>query len=110
IDNHANIVESTVAIEHIVLPEYISAGTWMVGIVRDTGKGLSNYDQSHIFTRFYRGEAALTSIPGTGLGLSLVKELVDDYSGHIVLRSSLGKGSTFAFWLPTVKHTEELLS
>jgi PAS domain S-box-containing protein len=110
LDNQGNILNSTIAPEHLILPDNIGAGSWMVGVVRDTGKGMSSYDQSHIFTRFYRGEAALTSIPGTGLGLSLVKELLDDYSGHIALRSALGKGSTFAFWLPTVKHSEESLN
>jgi len=108
LDNQRNLVTTTIANEHLIIPDNISAGKWMVGVVRDTGKGMSSYDQTHIFTRFFRGEAALTSIPGTGLGLSLVKELLDDYNGHIVLRSVLGKGTTFAFWLPTVKHTEEL--
>jgi signal transduction histidine kinase len=108
IDNQHNVVATTIASEHLVFPPDVSAGNWMVGVVRDTGKGMSAYDQAHIFTRFFRGEAALTSIPGTGLGLSLVKELLDDYNGHIVLHSVLGKGSTFAFWLPTVKHIEEL--
>jgi signal transduction histidine kinase len=78
----------------------------MVGVVEDTGKGISPHDQAHIFVRFFRGEAALTSIPGTGLGLSLVKELIDDYGGYIALASTLGKGSTFTFWMPAIKASE----
>jgi signal transduction histidine kinase len=80
----------------------VTAGNWIVGIVRDSGTGISEKDQAHIFTRFYRGSAALTNIPGSGLGLSLVKELLDDYGGHIALHSQLGEGSTFAFWLPAI--------
>ncbi len=76
-------------------------------MVSDTGKGISEQDQAHIFTRFYRGDAALTNIPGTGLGLSLVKELLEDYQGHITFRSQLGKGSTFIFWLPAAGETDE---
>ncbi|HVO42421.1 MAG TPA: ATP-binding protein, partial [Aggregatilineales bacterium] len=77
-------------------------GKWVVGVVRDTGKGISDKDQAQIFTRFYRGEAAATSIPGSGLGLSLVKELLDDYGGQIALFSRLEQGSTFVFWLPAL--------
>ncbi len=48
----------------------------------------------------------MTTIPGTGLGLSLVKELVEDCGGRVVMHSRVGEGSTFAFWLPTL-NTEE---
>jgi PAS domain S-box-containing protein len=81
----------------------VRPGKWAVGLVRDSGRGISETDQVHIFTRFYRGEAALTNIPGSGLGLSLVKELLDDYGGHIALFSHFGQGSTFVFWLPAVE-------
>jgi PAS domain S-box-containing protein len=104
--NSHDIVTSTLPESCAVIPENISAGNWMVGVVEDTGKGISPHDQAHIFVRFFRGEAAQTSIPGTGLGLSLVKELIDDYGGYIALSSTLGKGSTFAFWMPAIKASE----
>ncbi len=104
IDAKGKVVSSNLPPVELVIPENIGSGNWLVGVIQDTGKGISVEDQEHIFTRFYRGEAAFSDIPGTGLGLSLVKELVAEYSGHITLQSSLGVGSTFAFWLPTINN------
>ncbi len=98
-----NVMVSTIPVDQLVIPPRPEAGEWAVGIVQDSGKGISEYDQAHIFTRFFRGEAALTSIPGTGLGLSLVKELLDDYGGFVGLRSIPGEGSSFVFWMPAAR-------
>src|SRR5258708_381828 len=103
LDAARNVVRSTLPQMTLPIPENVEAGEWLVGVVSDSGKGISEYDQAHIFTRFFRGEAALTSIPGTGLGLSLVKELLDDYGGTIALHSLPGEGSTFAFWLAAAR-------
>jgi signal transduction histidine kinase len=92
----------TIPPECLVVPTDIHPGGWIVGVVQDTGKGISEDDQAQIFSRFFRGEAAMTNIPGTGLGLSLVKELVEDCGGRVALRSQLGQGSTFTFWLPAI--------
>jgi PAS domain S-box-containing protein len=92
----------TIPPECLVIPTDIHPGGWIVGVVQDTGKGISEDDQAQIFSRFFRGEAAMTNIPGTGLGLSLVKELVEDCGGRVALRSQLGQGSTFTFWLPAI--------
>src|SRR5262249_22959343 len=105
--NKLDVISSTLPETDLIVPEHIEAGAWIVGVVADTGKGISAHDQAHIFTRFFRGEAAWTSIPGTGLGLSLVKELLADYGGYVALRSTPGIGSTFAFWLPASKRTED---
>jgi signal transduction histidine kinase len=109
-NNIDNIVDKTVGVtlpaESIIRPPDLNPGTWVVGIVQDSGKGISENDQPNIFTRFFRGEAAMTNIPGTGLGLSLVKELVEEYGGRIAVRSQIGQGSTFAFWLPAVNNAE----
>ncbi|MEP7286809.1 MAG: PAS domain-containing protein [Chloroflexota bacterium] len=107
IDSTQHIISSTLPSECITNHREIGPGKWVVGVVEDTGRGISDYDRGLIFNRFFRGDAALTNIPGTGLGLSLVKELLEDYGGHIALNSSLGSGSTFAFWLPSVKEIEE---
>ncbi len=92
--------------ECVTVPPDLAPREWTVGVVQDTGRGISDRDQELIFTRFFRGEAAMTNIPGTGLGLSLVKELVEGYGGRVVMHSRVGEGSTFAFWLPTL-NTEE---
>jgi two-component system OmpR family sensor kinase len=67
--------------------------------VRDTGIGIEPADLPHIFERFYRADRA-RSRQGTGLGLSIAQTRVERLGGHITVKSSLGKGSTFSVWLP----------
>jgi signal transduction histidine kinase len=70
--------------------------------VADTGAGISEEDQKHLFERFFRGEGVqLSGMPGTGLGLAICKEIVDRYDGRIEVESELGVGSRFTVWLPT---------
>jgi signal transduction histidine kinase len=70
-------------------------------IVRDNGYGISPERQVRIFERFYRArEPGTDHIVGTGLGLSLVKTVVERHSGQVWFESTPGVGSTFGFWLP----------
>ncbi|WP_457651474.1 ATP-binding protein [Rhodocaloribacter sp.] len=72
--------------------------------VADTGPGIAEDDLAHIFDRFYQtGESASKLQPGTGIGLSLVKELVELHGGVIEVESAVGQGSTFAVRLPKGK-------
>lgn len=64
---------------------------------RDTGKGISEADLPYIFERFYQAE---TQRVGTGVGLSLTKELIQLLDGEISVTSRLNKGSTFEVRLP----------
>jgi signal transduction histidine kinase len=64
---------------------------------------------ARLFTRFDRGWARQSNIPGTGLGLALVKDLIQAYGGNIHVTSVLNEGSTFTFWLP-VTNREEAIS
>lgn len=66
--------------------------------VKDTGIGIPEKEQQHIFDRFYRAESVMTShIRGTGLGLSIAEGLVKVLDGNIGVNSAPGKGSTFYF-------------
>ncbi len=67
--------------------------------IRDTGIGIDATDLPHIFERFYRA-GRVRSHQGTGLGLAIAQKLVTQLSGRITVESTLGKGSTFAVWLP----------
>ncbi|WP_297901903.1 PAS domain-containing sensor histidine kinase [uncultured Parabacteroides sp.] len=65
--------------------------------VTDTGEGMSQEIQAHIFDRFYKGD---TFKQGTGLGLSICETIVNRLGGRIGVSSELGKGSTFWFTHP----------
>jgi signal transduction histidine kinase len=69
--------------------------------IRDNGAGIPQKDQRHIFQKFFRGTNASKYQPqGTGLGLFIVKSIVENYGGKIDFKSEEGKGSTFWFTLP----------
>ena len=72
-----------------------------IGTVEDTGIGIALEDHVRIFEEFYRTPQAKELEPhGTGLGLPLVKRIVEGYGGTIEVESELGKGSRFTFRLP----------
>jgi len=71
--------------------------------VIDTGYGIPQNDQLHIFDKFYRvkGEYMIGK-EGSGLGLAIARSIVEKHSGKIWVESTPGKGSTFTFMLPLV--------
>lgn len=82
-------------------------------IVKDNGLGINKSDLSHIFEPFYRSQQViLEQIPGSGLGLSLVKNVVEAHKGRITVESTVGKGSIFTLYLPVpvVSNIEEKVS
>lgn len=81
-------------------------GSSLIFEVRDTGYGIAVDMQERLFRPFYRVKTTHTShIEGTGLGLHLVKGIVERHGGSVIFRSVHGEGSTFGFRLPLVKTT-----
>ena len=69
--------------------------------ISDTGDGIGPEDQIHIFERFYKADKARDrSLGGNGLGLSLVKKIVELHGGSVTVDSEAGKGTAFEVFLP----------
>jgi signal transduction histidine kinase len=71
--------------------------------VADTGSGVAAEDLPHVFDRFWQGHKGERR--GTGLGLTIVKGIIEAHGGRIRVESTLGMGTTFFFALPTADHT-----
>lgn len=81
-----------------------SNGSQVIFEVQDDGYGIPKAAQAKLFQRFYRVKAPGTEeIGGTGLGLSLVKAVIEQHGGRISVESDLGQGSTFRVELPVLK-------
>lgn len=79
-------------------------GRFIEVAVRDNGRGITEADQKRLFERFFRAASVIKDdIEGTGLGLHIVRGLVEMHGGRIWVESESGSGSTFRFTLPTVK-------
>jgi two-component system phosphate regulon sensor histidine kinase PhoR len=77
--------------------------------VTDTGIGIPEDELEHVFDKFYRVVANKTQAKGTGLGLNLVKQIIERvHNGHVFVKSRVGLGSTFGFEIPLV--TEQKLT
>ncbi|MCR4424685.1 MAG: ATP-binding protein [Firmicutes bacterium] len=68
--------------------------------VSDRGPGISAEDISRIFERYYRVQVVAGKHQGLGLGLYIVKSLVEAHGGRVWVESEMGKGSVFTFTLP----------
>jgi signal transduction histidine kinase len=77
--------------------------------VRDQGIGMTAAQLARVSERFYRADAS-GSIPGTGLGMSIVKEIIELLGGRMALASEPALGTTVTLWLPQVEATEGNLS
>lgn len=72
----------------------------IVTSVADRGPGIDSLEQSLIFDKFYRGRKERYTAHGTGMGLAIVKVIVEAHGGKISVVSQLGSGSVFSFGLP----------
>lgn len=69
--------------------------------IRDNGMGIAGSFMDNIFEPFHRGNQVLAAnIPGSGLGLTIVREVVDQANGRITVRSDEGRGTEFVLWFP----------
>jgi signal transduction histidine kinase len=76
--------------------------------IKDNGCGISAADLPRIFERFYQGGATNGEMePGVGLGLYVVRGLVEQLRGRISVESEVGQGSTFTIWLPRWSQDDE---
>jgi two-component system sensor histidine kinase KdpD len=71
--------------------------------VKNAGSGIPEDEQPFVFERFFRGAAAGTHPNGTGMGLAIVKAIVEAHRGKICVRSEAGQGTTLSFWIPAVE-------
>jgi signal transduction histidine kinase len=74
--------------------------------VCDTGPGIKPEDLEHIFEPFYRGQAQ-KNIPGTGLGLPIVKRIAERHGGRVEVETAPGRGSAFRVLLPRTGRRED---
>lgn len=74
-------------------------GATIVIEVADTGPGIPDDEQPHVWEELYRGEIG-RGVPGSGLGLALVRAIAELHNGRVGLRSRLGQGTVFTLRLP----------
>lgn len=78
--------------------------------IKDNGHGISPTDLPHIFERFYQGRATNADVEqGVGLGLYVVRGLIEQLGGRILVKSEVGSGSTFTICLPRCTDEEDRL-
>jgi PAS domain S-box-containing protein len=86
-------------------------GDWICLAVTDTGIGISPTDRDKLFQPFIQVDSNLNrQYEGTGLGLALVKQIVELHNGYVTLDSELGQGSCFSIYLPYHAPRQELLT
>lgn len=78
-------------------------------VVRDSGEGIAEDEIKHIFEPFYQAKAGNMNKPkGTGIGLAIVKKLVEAYGGKVTVQSELNKGTELSILIPFEKATQKI--
>ncbi len=103
-----NLIANAVKFSHRNSLVRVSAAcrgrTWRIDVA-DAGIGIPPEEADQLFSRFVRASNARNAgLPGFGLGLSIVKFLVEMHGGHVQVRRTLGRGSTFSVYLPAAPH------
>lgn len=74
--------------------------------VADDGPGIPLSEQSAIFEKFYRSRDVRDRVPGTGMGLTIAREIINAHGGRIWVESAPGAGARFSFTLPITSHEQ----
>lgn len=82
----------------------------LITSVADRGAGIDDLERSMVFDKFYRGQSQRYRVQGTGMGLAIVKAIVEAHGGRIEVTSQLGHGSVFSFGLPLATGNSRSLS
>ncbi len=99
----SNAVKYTPEGGQVRISTYLEDSTVVVK-VQDSGKGIPEDEIARIFDKFYRGKGADKSATGTGLGLALVRHVMETvHGGRITVTSEIGKGASFHLHLPAVR-------
>ena len=86
---------------HSPSPNGSNPDGYVICSVQDTGIGISSEDQAKLFTQFFRStDPNVRNMPGTGLGLTITKSLIELQQGALWFKSEVGQGSTFTFSIP----------
>jgi len=98
-----NAVQHTPATGTITIQAKRSEDTWVEIGIRDTGTGIPAEEISRVFERFYRTDKGRDrgEEGHAGLGLAIVREIIEAHGGHVWVDSEPGAGSTFCFTVPT---------
>lgn len=72
----------------------------LITSIADRGTGIDDLEREMIFDKFYRGQSQRYRVQGTGMGLAIVKAIVEAHGGRIQVTSQLGQGAVFSFGLP----------
>jgi signal transduction histidine kinase len=96
----SNAIKYSPKVKHITVSTTITDGRFAISVA-DRGAGISSEDQPHIFDSFYRAnDVVIQRAGGTGLGLALVKHVMDAHGGSVEFSSVPGSGSTFTLFFP----------
>jgi signal transduction histidine kinase len=103
----ANLLANAVRLAPANTAVRLAAGTdngWVWIAVEDHGPGIPVEDQDRVWTRFWRGDRRRARDDArSGLGLSIVRQIVERHHGRVQLASELGRGSTFVLWFPAAQ-------
>jgi two-component system sensor histidine kinase KdpD len=98
-----HLLENAVKYSQPRSPIFVSAevkNQRLITSIADRGSGIDDLERSLIFDKFYRGQSQRYRVQGTGMGLAIVKAIVEAHGGRIAVTSQLGHGSVFSFGLP----------
>jgi len=99
----SNAIKYTPDQGRVAISTHLADGSVVVDVT-DTGMGIPEEEKDKIFEKFYRARHSAQAVSGTGLGLPLVKHIVETiHGGRVDVETEVGKGSTFRLYLPAVR-------